>query len=148
VARTEQPAPPVRSHGCLWSCLATFVLLAIVGAGGLFYGGWFVYQGYKDDPALRSAMTLVRENPVAREVLGGDIVIESMESEIFSATTGTGKTVTYALLLKGDKGEGRLHVMLHSSGHEMKIVSMVLTGPDDQRYNLSGAKAAPPSNSI
>jgi hypothetical protein len=93
-------------------------------------------------------MTQVRANPVAREILGSDIVVEGMESETFSALTGTGKTVTYSLRLKGDKGEGRLHVVLHSAGHEMKLVSLVLTGPDEQRYNLTGAGTSPPSNSI
>jgi hypothetical protein len=123
-------------------------VLAGVSFGALFYGSWFVYQGYKSDPALERAMTQVRANPVAREILGSDIVVESMESETFSAITGTGKTVTYSLRLKGDKGEGRLHVVLHSAGHEMKIVSLVLTGPDEQRYNLTGVGAAPPSSSI
>jgi hypothetical protein len=149
VARTDQPvAPPARSHGCLWSCLAAVFLFAAVGAGALYYGGWFISQGYRSDPALESAMMQVRTNPVARDVLGDNIAIESMESEMFSAATGTGKTVTYSLRLKGAKGEGRLHVVLHSAGHDMKIVSMVLTGPDDQRYNLTGAAAAPPSSSI
>ena len=75
------------------------------------------------------------------------IAIESMESETFSAITGKGKTVSYTMKLKGSRAEGQLHVMLHSAGGEMKIVSMVLTGPDNERYNLTAPQTGP-SNSI
>jgi hypothetical protein len=124
------------------------LLLSLIGAGSLFYGGWFLREGFRSDPSLDHAISIVRANPTAREVLGDDISVESMQSETFSATTGKGKTVTYTLRLKGQKAEGSLHLMLHSSGKEMKIVSMVLTGPDDQRYNLTGAGSTVPSNSI
>jgi hypothetical protein len=128
--------------------LGVFALAVLVGAGALFYGSWFLQQGFRTDPALQNAMAQVRNNEVAHDVLGGGIVVESMESETFSAIKGKGRTVNYALRVKGDKGEGELHIMLHSSGHKMKIVSMVLTGPDEQRYNLTGAETTLPSNSI
>ena len=118
------------------------MLLVIAAAGGAaLYGYWKVHEGFRSDPALQHAMAQVRSNRIAQDVLGSSIVIESMESETFSAATGKGKTVTYALHVKGDKAEGELHILLHSSGREMKIVSMVLTGPGDERYNLTGAEA-------
>jgi hypothetical protein len=124
------------------------LLAAAIGTGALFYSGWFFYQGFQNDPTLQSTMKLVRANRVAQEVLGNDIVIESVESETFSAATGKGKTVTYSLRLKGNKAEGHLHVLFHSAGHALKIVSMVLTGPDEARYNLTNGQTATPSNSI
>jgi cytochrome oxidase complex assembly protein 1 len=145
--RSSEPIPR-RSHGLLWGCLG-IVLLIVAGAGGAaLYGYWVVHEGFHNDPALQHAMTEVRSNRIAQDVLGGSIVIESMESETFSTATGKGKTVTYALHVKGDKAEGELHILLHSSGHEMKIVSMVLTGPDDERYNLTGAEGLRPSGAI
>ena len=128
--------------------MGALALVVLLGAGAFFYGSWFFQGGFRTDPALQNAMAQVRVNRTAHDVLGSGIVVESMESEIFSATTGKGKTVTYALHVKGDKGEGELHIMLHSAGQKMKIVSMVLTGPDEQRYNLTGAQPTTPSNSI
>jgi hypothetical protein len=115
------------------------VLIAVATAGAFLYGKWMLQEGFRNDPALQRALGEVRRNHVAQDVLGNGIVIETIESETFSATTGKGKTVTYALHVKGDKAEGELHILLHSSGHEMKIVSMVLTGPGEERYNLTAA---------
>src|SRR5260221_13373068 len=108
LVKSEQP----RSHGCLFSILGALALVVLLGAGAFFYGSWFFQGGFRTDPALQNAMAQVRVNRTAHDVLGSGIVVESMESEIFSATTGKGKTVTYALHVKGDKGEGELHIML------------------------------------
>lgn len=119
----------------------------MVGALAL-YGGWFFSQGFKHDRNLETAMAAVRGNAVAHAVLGDGIAVESMESETFSAVTGKGKTVSYTVKLKGNRAEGQLHVMLHSTGGNMKIVSMVLTGPDNERYNLTASSGTTPSSSI
>ena len=139
---------PRRSHSCLWGCLGSILLVAgMVGALAL-YGGWFFSQGFKHDRNLETAMAAVRGNAVAHAVLGDGIAVESMESETFSAVTGKGKTVSYTVKLKGNRAEGQLHVMLHSTGGNMKIVSMVLTGPDNERYNLTASSGTTPSSSI
>lgn len=116
--------------------------LAVVLAIAL-YGGWFFAEGYKHDQGLNSALALVRSNSVAQSILGEDIAIEEMQSETFSATTGDGRTVSYIVRLKGRRAEGLLHVMLHSQGNDTKIVSIVLTGPDDERYNLTAPESTP-----
>ena len=135
-----------RSHGCLWSCVG-LVVAAVVLVGGLaLYGGWFFSQGFRHDRNLETAMAAVRVNPVAHAVLGDGIAVESMQSETFSAITGKGKTVSYTVKLKGNRAEGQLHVMLHSAGGDMKIVSMILTGPDNERYNLTAPGTAPASS--
>lgn len=123
------------------------VLILIATTAAFFYGKWMLQEGFRNDPALQHALGEVRKNRVAHDVLGNGIVIETIESETFSATKGKGKTVTYALHVKGDKAEGELHILLHSSGHEMKIVSMVLTGPGEERYNLT-AVPSPNAGSI
>src|SRR5258708_39414184 len=92
---------PRRSHGLFWGCLGSIILVAAIVGGLLLYGGWVVFQGYKHDRNLETAMAAVRVNPVAHAVLGDGIAVESMESETFSATTGNGKTVSYAVKLKG-----------------------------------------------
>lgn len=132
------------------SCLG-LILIVVIGVGALVaYNGWFFSSGYKDDPNLQNALTVVRANSVAQAVLGNGIAIESMQSETLTAVTGHGKTVAYTVQLKGSRAEGSLHVMLHSGGKEkMKIVSMVLTGPDNERYNLtSSSGTSATSNSI
>jgi hypothetical protein len=40
-----------------------------------------------------------------------------------------------------------LHVTLHSTGHELKIVAMVLTGPDGERHILSHDQSPPSERS-
>lgn len=138
---------PRRSHSCLWGCLGSILLVAAMVGALALYGGWFFSQGFKHDRNLETAMAAVRGNAVAHAVLGDGIAVESMESETFSAVTGKGKTVSYTVKLKGNRAEGQLHVMLHSTGGNMKIVSMVLTGPDNERYNLT-ASGTTPSSSI
>jgi hypothetical protein len=150
VAQIEgSPAPvPRRSNGILWGCVGSLLVVAALVGGLLLYGGWFFLDGFKNDRDLETALAVVRGNPVAHAVLGDSIAIEGMESETFSAATGSGKTVSYTVRLKGNRAQGQLHVMLHSAGGDMKIVSMVLTGPDNARYNLTSPEAAAPSNSI
>ena len=142
---TPEPVPG-RSHGCLWGCLGSLAVVAAIAGGLIVYGGWFFAQGYKSDRNLDTAMAALRTNPVAHAVLGDGIAIESMESETFSAVTGKGKTVSYTVKLRGNRAEGQLHVMLHSAGGDMKIVSMVLTGPDNERYNLTASQTQPSSS--
>jgi len=142
---TPEPVPR-RSHGCLWGCLGSLAVVAAIAGGLIVYGGWFFAQGYKSDRNLDTAMAALRTNPVAHAVLGDGIAIESMESETFSAVTGKGKTVSYTVKLRGNRAEGQLHVMLHSAGGDMKIVSMVLTGPDNERYNLTASQTQPSSS--
>ena len=142
---TPEPVPR-RSHGCLWGCLGSLAVVAAIAGGLIVYGGWFFAQGYKSDGNLDTAMAALRTNPVAHAVLGDGIAIESMESETFSAVTGKGKTVSYTVKLRGNRAEGQLHVMLHSAGGDMKIVSMVLTGPDNERYNLTASQTQPSSS--
>ena len=153
MAQSERdPVPtPRRSHGCLWSCLAVLLIVALAAGGTIYFAGGPIvalYRGIKNDPTLQLAMTVVRNDRVAREVLGDDIAIESVDSESFTATIGKGRTATYTALLRGTKGEGRMHVTLHSSGDEMKIVSIVLTGQDGERYNITGKPPTTPSGSI
>ena len=142
------PAPQRsrRSNGFLFGCLASgFVVVALV-VGAIIYAGWFMSAGYKNDPDLKNALAMVRASPVAQSVLGVPIAVEGMESETFSTATGDGKTVSYTVKLKGARAEGQVHVMLHSDGGEMKVVSIVLTGPGNERYTLSSQQTAPASS--
>ena len=144
----EQAPPPRRSHGCLWGCLALAILLAVVGGGTAWWGEWYLTQGVRADPLLQKAMNVVRMSSTARDVLGDNIQIESVESEHFVSTLGNGKTATYTATLRGTKGEATLHATLHSDGTGMKIVSIILTGPDGSRYNLTDETQSPPPKSI
>lgn len=144
----DQAAPPRRSHGCLWGCLALPLLLVAGGGGAIWWGQWYFAQGIKADPSLQTAMNVVRVSGTARDVLGDNIQIESVESEHFVSTLGKGKTATYTATLRGTKGEAILHVTLHSDGTGMKIVSIILTAADGTRYNLTRDTQTPPQKSI
>jgi hypothetical protein len=144
----EQAPPPRRSHGCLWGCLALALLLAVAAGGAFWWGNWYLTQGVKADPLLQKAMNVVRMSGTARDVLGDNIQIESVVSEHFVSTLGKGRTATYTATLKGTKSEATLHATLHSDGTGMKIVSIILTGPDGTRYNLTEDTQSPPPKSI
>ena len=66
---TASPIRP-RNNGCLWGCLILLLILCLppVLLGG--YGAWFLYDGYKRNPVLRVVGELVREDGMARQVLG------------------------------------------------------------------------------
>ncbi len=144
----DPAAPPRRTHGCLWGCLALALVLLVTGGGGLYWGEWYVTQGVKADPSLQKAMNVVRSSGVARDLLGNNIQIESVDSEHFVSTLGKGKTATYTAMLKGTKGEATLHATLHSDGTGMKIVTIILTASDGSRYNITGDTETLPQKSI
>lgn len=150
MAQTFDQAPPRRSHGCLWGCLALVALIVVGGAGAYYWGGWYLTEGIKASPSLQQAMTVLRANPTAHDVLGDDIQIESVRSENFVSTLGTGRTATYTAELKGSKGEAELHVTMHADGpgKKMAIVAMILTTQDGTRYNLTQETLTPPAKSI
>lgn len=127
--------PQKRGNGCLWGCLIAVLLLALpfIFAGG--FGAWFLWDGYKRDPALRVVGEMVRKDGMARQVLGNNITITGVESNIFSWMPG-GTSNAYEMTLEGSKGEGRLSVTTHSGAAAPVLDSAILTGPDGRRYDL------------
>lgn len=112
-------------------------ILAVV-ITGIYLGIGYRFGGFELDRGLKAAMTLVRHDSVAQQVLGNGIQIEKVEGrEYFLPERGEGHSSTHTVRLKGSKGEGVLHVTLHSSGRDLKIVAMVLTGPDGERHILA-----------
>lgn len=102
--------PPRRSHGCLWGCLAIVLLLflPVLLAGG--YGTWFLWQGFRHDPVLRTVQTLVSHDGLAHQVLGEDIHVVGMYGNAFSYTPGLGGHSDYEVRLQGSKAQGALEV--------------------------------------
>jgi Cytochrome oxidase complex assembly protein 1 len=132
---TSQPAPR-RSNGCLWGC---FVVLAIVFlplliAGG--YGAWFVYQGFRNDPVLRTVTVLLRQDGLAHRVLGNDIHVTGVQGNAFSFVPGLVSHTDYEVTLSGDKASGILDVEADTSHGRVDIKSMILTVPHGGRYDL------------
>src|SRR6476661_2317105 len=119
LAPSSAPPPsypaPRRGHGCLWGCLILLVILAL-------------------PPVLVGE--LVREDGMARQVLGFGAVVTGVDGNMFSWMPG-GSRHAYDVTLEGPKGEGHLAVTSHQSGLEgWKLDSAILTGPDGRRYDL------------
>ncbi len=134
----ETSAKPRR--GCLWGCLAV-VLLVLLGAGGTVgYVAWNMYSTIHSDPRLRAILETVRGNARARAVLGGHYTMMEVEHRSFPAKTGREMAETYKLVIIGSGGKSFLDVRLEPGTGGMKLVSMVLTGPEGQQVTLKAAK--------
>jgi hypothetical protein len=140
-----QPPPPRSSPGCLKGCLFALALLllpvALVGA----YGGWFLWQGFRHDPVLGAVSELVRHDGMAETVLGRDIEVTGIEGNAFSFVPGLGSRSDYVVTLRGSKAEGRLAIDATVRRGRVHIDSMILTGPDGERYDLLHHVVTPPS---
>ena len=127
---------PRRSNGCLWGCLAVIAVVALpfILAGG--YGAWFLYQGFRHDPVLRTVTMLLRRDGLAHQVLGDDIRVSGIEGNAFSFVPGLGTHTDYEVTLRGDKASGTLDVEADTSHGRIDIKSMILTMPHGGRYDL------------
>jgi Cytochrome oxidase complex assembly protein 1 len=139
-AAVPSPSPPPRrGHGCLWGCLIVLLILCIpVGVAG-----WFFWQGFRSDPALRAAVELVRRDGTAHRVLGDDIHITGVESRNFSYALGLYSESDYSVDLEGTAGQGSLEVRSHLDRAGVKIDSLYLTAPDGRRYDLMNHSVLP-----
>jgi hypothetical protein len=147
--------PPQKSgNGCLWGCLILMLILFLppVLLGG--YGAWFLYDGYKHNPVLRVIGEMVRKDGMAQQVMGHGAMVTGVEGNVFSWFPGSASD-TYQVALEGPKGEGHVTVTSHHSGFDAPTLdSVILTGPDGQRYDLlkhrrlPEDRAPPPDTSI
>jgi len=137
MAMAQPSAPPPHSgSGCLKGCLIALALLllpvALVGA----YGGWFLWQGFRHDPVVRAVSELVRHDGMAETALGENIQITGIEGSAFSFVPGLGARSDYVVTLEGSKASGRLAVDATVQHGQVHILSMILTGPGGDRYDL------------
>jgi len=135
-AMTVTGQAPRRSNGCLWGCLAilAFIFLPVMLAGG--YGAWFLYQGFRHDPVLRTVTELTRRDGLAHQVLGNDIAVTGVAGNVFTFMPGIGSHTSYQVTVEGDKAGGILDVEAETSGGQVEIRSMILTTPNGGRYDL------------
>jgi len=127
---------PRRSNGCLWGCLALLLLffLPVILAGG--YGAWFLGQGFRNDPVLRTVAELTRKDGLAHRVLGDNIQVTGIGGNAFSFVPGLGSHVDYEVVIAGSRATGTLDVEADTSRGRVEIRSMVLTLPNGGRYDL------------
>jgi hypothetical protein len=104
-----------RSHGCLWGCMGVLLIVALPLVMMWGYGAWFLYRGFKESPMMRTAIELTQHDGLAQRVLGTPITVDGVDGNAFSFVPGVGA---------------------HTEGAKAKIDTMVLTGPDGQRYDL------------
>jgi hypothetical protein len=117
-------------------------VLLIVSLPGIF-AGWFFWQGYRHDPALRAVTELVRHDGTARRVLGENIRITGVESRSSAFALGLFSQNNYGVELEGSRGKGRLEVHSHTERSGVKIDALRLTGPDGRRYDLLNHSVLP-----
>jgi hypothetical protein len=130
-----QNAQP-RSHGCFWGCLAivAILFLPVLLAGG--YGTWFLWQGFRSDPVMRTVSELVRRDGLAHQVLGDDVHVVGMTGNAFSYVPGMGSHSDYEVRLEGSKAEGTLAVEADTRHGRVNLTTMILTASDGGRYDL------------
>lgn len=142
------PAPRGAGHGCLWGCLIAAAVIIAVVAGTMSYTGWWLFSGFKNDPALHMVMTTVNGDRIARAVLGDNIEITSLSSSSVISDTTTGTHASYVARVKGSKAEGTLAIALETISGRTHVTSVVLTGPDGSSYDLTTGQATSPPGSI
>jgi hypothetical protein len=125
-----------RSNGCLWGCLGVLLIVALPVIASWGYGAWFLWQGFRENPLLRTVIEMTQHDGLAQRVLGTPITVVGVEGNAFSFTTGVGARSNYVLRLQGPRGEGRLAVTSHAEGGKAKIDAMTLTGPDGGQFDL------------
>lgn len=125
-----------RTHGCLWGCLGVLLLLflPVLLAGG--YGTWFLWQGFRHDPVLRTVAGLVRSDGLAHQLLGNDVHVAGVYGNAFSYMPGLGTHSDYQVRLEGSKGEGMLEVESETRRGQVDVTAMILTTSDGGRYDL------------
>jgi hypothetical protein len=133
---TTIPTSRPRSGGCLKGCLLALALLLLPAllAGG--YGAWFLWQGFRNNPTLVAVGELVRRDGIAEAVLGEDIHITGVAGNAFSFVPGLGARSAYVVGLTGSKASGTLAIESHIQSGQVRIDSMILSGPDGERYDL------------
>ena len=129
-------APSRPGTGCLKGCLFALLLVlapvALVGA----YGAWFLWQGFRNDPVMIAVGEVVRRDGIAQTVLGGNIRITGVEGNFRSFVPGLGVHGDYVLDVEGAKASGTLAVDADVENGKVHVNSMVLTGPEGERYDL------------
>jgi hypothetical protein len=140
-----QPAPR-RSNGCLWGCLALLLVffLPVVLAGG--YGAWFLWQGFRNDPVLRTVAELTRKDGLARRVLGDGIHVTGVAGNAFSFVPGLGSHIDYEVAIAGSRATGVLDVEADTARGRVEIRTLILTLPDGARYDLLKDHVLPEPN--
>jgi hypothetical protein len=146
-----QSATPRSGPGCLGGCLIALALLFVPVIVVAAYDAWFLWQGFRHDPALAAVGELVRRDGMAEAVLGQHIEITGVESNAFSFAPGLGSHSDYTVALRGSKASGTLTVDADVDHGRVHINSVILTGPDGDRYDLMHHTMAPsghPTTSI
>ena len=141
----EESPPPRRSNGCLWGCVGTLAAIVIIIGGVFGFGAWYFYRGFEQDPRLQTIMQTVRDDAIAKTVLGKNIKLLQVEVRTYDYSTGRGGTATYVLKLAGSEGQGDLKVNLDLKGAGAKVTLMILTDKDGRQHYLVGA---PPPNPL
>ncbi len=133
----DDPRPQKRGgRGCLFGCLG---VLLIVAAPLLFawgYSAWFLYTGFRDSPMMRTIVEMTERDGLAQRVLGPPITVVGLQGNFFSYMPGRGTRDDYRLVLQGSRAMGTLEVTTGSGTGRARIETMILTGPDGQRYDL------------
>jgi Cytochrome oxidase complex assembly protein 1 len=129
--------------GVLVGCLAPLALIGLLIVGGLIYGGYYLFNGYKHDASLQTVMAAVQHNPIAHAVLGDNIAIAGMPSYNFRYNAGR-HYASYVFSVRGSKANGTIHAGVSIAAGKTTIRALMLTGPDGRNYELVG----PSSNAV
>ena len=145
-----QMAPKSRfGAGFFWGCLTPLLVIAALAIAAILFSYYYFERGYTDDPGIQTMMTALNENPLAQELLGGDIEIAGLQSAARSALAGHGLIETYTLGVKGRKSAGFLRGQLEGGDEDdLELESLKLLMPDGRIYDLKTPSTAIPPGSV
>jgi hypothetical protein len=132
-----------RGNGCLWGCLGVLLIVFLPVIVSWGYGTWFLWQGFRESPMMRTAIAMTQRDGLAQRVLGRPITVTGVQGNAFTFATGVGARSNYVLRLEGPRGHGTLSVTAHTEGAKAKMDALELTGPDGQHYDLLHHAPAP-----
>jgi hypothetical protein len=125
-------------------CLGLLLSCGCLGAVLLGFGA---FQSARGASVVVEAVSLAKQSPEVRQVLGEDIQMGSMFSGSLQTSNDRGSD-DLSVLLDGSKADGTLYVEAYKNGEQWKYTRLQVEVPGRPPIDLLGGEAAPPPDTV